>query len=1199
MGSYSQETNPNLSGFRRHFIIAYDIKLDNLDDSFLRDSLVSLFESGKMTTKQSSNIETGKSKDLFFDPINDEISCYHFGISRNDFPELEIEMLEKPYKSKNVESAFVRHYITNKQLSWSTSKLTGNSLNSRLTSFFTNFWKLKPDPNFCNNGITCPEFVFPFILSGLPSDSYAEEYILIIISFADYRNDMNQFFAYYATGTPALTNITSHRNTLLSKLSSTYCPEQSFINNQLGARLYKISIPFSELKNTPAFEYKIISRITMKQAAWHQSEFTTSAVEIKVPENNAGLQLNAIKLLICRNGNPPTPPFIDLPIAWKNNDNWESEIIKDTEGLSEKGNQNILIPGITLQLDSLSIAKTFPNLKFQYSFYTSYNLSKETKINFLLKTEQIVPSDNINSSSSKRLYMELAIVGFVLVIVLFLFLIGKPIGVEYDFLPINDSFESIDTTGEGRMNRPYLPWSAGIIKKNEYPVKVTFTVIYLLNDYWFNWSGKISVNIDKFELPSDFKIFIKGETSSVGELPSSYNRLYKFGKDNRYFYFIIRQNGFFKEPSEIHKTAIKGFIRIHSRKVVKESRIDYKFYIGPDLGDCWTGIDPGTTGTCIAMGRLQKAIELSEIYPSKIAFNTAIHLPDWVDDLHKFDLFWKENPQLCYLGEAAYSFVTTLSSKDTRIFESIKKLLGFPYKEKVGFNKTMEFSGTDLTYLMVNGLLHKFKQNLVDKSADPDIRDLLSDGELKSKRAIITIPNNFTLKKILDLVKAINMLDQFKEIRYIYEAEAIFFDYLSDRDFEKSTSENVLIFDMGGATINVTALHYELDKKTSKHKIEIKSKIGYSIGGDSIDYYIKEHMFNEENSLEYPVVSSTVNDSTNYPYKIFHKIIYHNGIQMLKQSIATNFILEKDKLISTNDLQPVFYDFIDKSDISPQNKTQYKKIIADSLNTGDSDLNFIKSFSLNNGKYGFNDKNANKKIFDLYNENLYSFVTDAINETMEFSKLKEFDKIIIAGRSTLFPFIKEKVFETLKLDSKSEKVIKLKNLKTAVAKGACWYGIHRGSIQLENFKINANFGITETVDPIKQRFVFHTIIPAMTPYIFRDKTSASVTQKVSLSSDFKYDDSNLVNFYMAMSPKPLEDIKKNKKEKYQKLCDIHTPTTTRSIEITVSNTDQVTCTVETQNDQRYLKDPLMEDLEIKGSNNEHHLFWSLSDNNSK
>jgi molecular chaperone DnaK (HSP70) len=59
------------------------------------------------------------------------------------------------------------------------------------------------------------------------------------------------------------------------------------------------------------------------------------------------------------------------------------------------------------------------------------------------------------------------------------------------------------------------------------------------------------------------------------------------------------------------------------------------------------------------------------------------------------------------------------------------------------------------------------------------------------------------------MVDCIANLNQFKEIRYVYEAEAVLFYYLSNySQFSggeaSSDSETILVFDMGGATINAT-----------------------------------------------------------------------------------------------------------------------------------------------------------------------------------------------------------------------------------------------------------------------------------------------------------------------------------------------------------------------------------------------------------
>jgi molecular chaperone DnaK (HSP70) len=115
------------------------------------------------------------------------------------------------------------------------------------------------------------------------------------------------------------------------------------------------------------------------------------------------------------------------------------------------------------------------------------------------------------------------------------------------------------------------------------------------------------------------------------------------------------------------------------------------------------------------------------------------------------------------------------------------------------------------------------------------------------QRAVFAIPNNFTATKIMDLRKSIEKLNLFKEVRFIYEAEAVLIYYLFSKrkkpdgqEVELIDGEKILIYDMGGATVNVTLA--QINKKGSSdnlyYEVDILAKLGYGIGGDAIDLFM-------------------------------------------------------------------------------------------------------------------------------------------------------------------------------------------------------------------------------------------------------------------------------------------------------------------------------------------------------------------------
>ena len=100
------------------------------------------------------------------------------------------------------------------------------------------------------------------------------------------------------------------------------------------------------------------------------------------------------------------------------------------------------------------------------------------------------------------------------------------------------------------------------------------------------------------------------------------------------------------------------------------------------------------------------------------------------------------------------------------------------------------------------------------------------------------------------------------------------------------------------------------------------------------------------------------------------------------------------------------------------------------------------------------------KLLDhpLFVKTIYNNVMDAVKEVKALSNNARIDKVIFSGRSTSFPLIRETVRQ-LNVVEDGTKIIALglEESKVAVAKGACWYGINKNSVRLNNSKTNAGF----------------------------------------------------------------------------------------------------------------------------------------------
>ncbi|PGH37639.1 MAG: hypothetical protein CRN43_19985, partial [Candidatus Nephrothrix sp. EaCA] len=362
---------------------------------------------------------------------------------------------------------------------------------------------------------------------------------------------------------------------------------------------------------------------------------------------------------------------------------------------------------------------------------------------------------------------------------------------------------------------------------------------------------------------------------------------------------------------------------------------------------------------------------------------------------------------------------------------SIKKLLGFKDVKEIEFDNrnTLQLKGKDLAALLVKGLFKDVNSYFNRPGFNAD--EYKRNGKFNPLRAAVAIPNNFTTSKIQDMVDCIAKLNQFKEIRYVYEAEAVLFYYLSNysrfNDGKASSdSETILVFDMGGATINATVVTANkiLKNERTKYEIDFLGKIGYGIGGDTIDYCIAQFILSYAD--EFPQLKE-VQDK---------KFELANLAFEIKKEIIANYYSDNPYLtylITASKLEDFIKESLGVSIKIEEESEMYEYFFKDS---------------------------GRCKLFEhpLFIDTIYNNVKDAVNEVTGLSGGARIDRIIFSGRSTSFPLVKETVEKQLNAQKENIKIIalELEESKMAVAQGACWYGVNNNS------KTNAAFGFKKT-----------------------------------------------------------------------------------------------------------------------------------------
>jgi hypothetical protein len=724
---------------------------------------------------------------------------------------------------------------------------------------------------------------------------------------------------------------------------------------------------------------------------------------------------------------------------------------------------------------------------------------------------------------------------FVLTIMILLIVIGKPVGIEYKTNGFLDSFEKTDYDRDGRIKQDYLAWNG-----TEHSIKINYRVFYKWEKNPLNRKNKISVKLENIKLPEDFQILLKRDNNDYYEY--SYDRVLELVNETS---FLIKISQIDNYIDLTQPQTIKFTINLIVLDTKVRERIKYEFLIGEDLGENRVAFDPGTTATTIAFGNDNHNISIlknkkgNRITPSVLVFD-------------------KANIENSFYGEDAESRIKT-TGKYTG-FRSIKKLLG--YKDK---NADVNKNGKELAAKLVQDIY----KDIVQVEANRDL------GIERAKRAVVAIPNNYTATKIKDMLFCIESLKQFKEIRCVYEAEAVLFYYLSNKSdlnekFDcNNTKENetILVVDMGGATINATVA--QINKRNKDiYEVTVLSKTGYGIGGDSIDYCILKSIFDfsaditelqKINIFDEPVRTKL----SEQDYNRIKEDLIELSLKMKKKIIENQ---KKTELISANDLQIYLTEAVHEN-ISI-----------------DIESDFYRIFKTNS-KYCILRNNH-------FNSLIYNSVSDATKEVIKIAGNRKIDKIILSGRSSSFPKIETSIMNAFSYSADIIDLNKIGTAKTAVAEGACWYGVNNNCIKLNNLKTAANFGFVKTLSPDKTNIRFVDLINAGQDFTSREHGNKSVEKTTDCRDRFSFD-GNRVNFYQVMGSDAKNIIAGNEKHKFSKIATVRLQQESEKIGMKVNENDDVTCSVKLVSGSVIKERGVVADQEITDANEEHYT-WMIN-----
>lgn len=963
-----------------------------------------------------------------------------------------------------------------------------------------------------NSAVTLSHFIYPLIMSFISKNEPAYEYYLILVS--DFMSGTYSYNdAYDRKIIEDMTSSSLHpkyNQYFIQQINDMRAPyvEVEYLrfeanNNTIGAKGTRLM--FKSTVQKP--QIYLTSSLYVGQKGGN--EFTISEARITFDKDSM-TTVDSIQIVV-REGNQVLCYKMIDPNDVSINER-EYKITKQTVDLGKQG------------LGDLSIS---------YILFTmSHDKTGESVLPVALEASQIIESDQIAMiNQQKRKMIQILLFSLLALATLAtLILRGRKKSLDAHVGRFAQKYVNV-TENDGSVELPC--WFHK--DKNDKSIHVNAKVVK--KKYSIGGNTKLFARLQD-GTPNGFSYFI--DTKDATEFIEV-----KKGKGGEYDFNInIAMDPNKVDPSELSTCKVLLDFKVESSLFGLFKHIDViedidkiEFYFLNDLGTAWVGFDPGTTGSCVSYGctggaldnpniKLVK-VEGEEIIPSKLVLNKDFGETP-VDQL---------TPGEDYVyGTEANRNWAAYNRQGMPCFQSIKKLLG--YKNSADdmidvnwANGSRALTGLQLAHLLVKGL---------KKELDSDI-NVLSDSDKtryagragKARRAVVAIPNNYTLPKITDMVNSVRMLHSFDEVRYIYEAEGILFNYFrKNYKHQEPGEEIIMVYDMGGATINLSVfkIEYTENNGTIYYYVHTLGRIGYAVGGDNIDVAMMEHLFTLKE------LQNGRSEEDRHDYQLSRKIDILNKVGVLKIDVVK---AANNESLSGNQLQ---------------NDTTYRAAINDILLDYSSLADdAFSNKSTNDFINRIKDSNVMKKM-------VIDNVQDAIEEIMKFPLIKDLnsiDTLIFAGRSTMFPGIRETVTTTLKKKFGSVNVYSGFNadeIKTSVAYGACWYGIYNSLVTLDNSRLTSAYGFKHTTGGsshlnvlLSQNDVYDTVGRVDNTVPFADKFNA---------------DGNVVDFYQVMGSGVGNNLfSEESLHKVNYIGEIDVHTTTDKIGISVDRRNVVTCTV--------------------------------------
>ena len=381
------------------------------------------------------------------------------------------------------------------------------------------------------------------------------------------------------------------------------------------------------------------------------------------------------------------------------------------------------------------------------------------------------------------------------------------------------------------------------------------------------------------------------------------------------------------------------------------------------------------------------------------------------------------------------SVVAILPSGDAWVGEGAKRLRTDPQQKNLIPEKTIFFDTKNDMGLKKSYFLANESYNSAWKIAGHILAFLRNKAQDISKtepnRIVVTVPASFQLNQRRDTLLAAKMANlNLKEHDLLDEPTAALLDYLITKSpeniFKAGIVSNVLVFDFGGGTCDVSIVRIEIDNDTEQLKASMLSVSRYHrLGGGDIDAAIvHEHLI--------PEIIAENNLSKNELTWSQKKKGLESQLLTTAESLKIALCKEIDRLKKHGK-----YDSSDKDSIIAKQPGLKCRIGA-------------KQFTLTRPRLAASDF---EKILEPFVDTEFLFARETeyrltqsifapIQDALERSKLthREIDFVLLVGGSTLIPQVKEAI-ENYFSESKVGTFDDYLDVQLSVSRGAAWHAL--------------------------------------------------------------------------------------------------------------------------------------------------------------